>query len=480
MSERSIIRRRQQEDSRSALLSSLKVNKALDANAHWINKADNVRAKTFVGQELIKWRKQRAAKLAERQARLRVLLAEDEARYRVEIDNAAESSEERRNRLKARAQKLKQEREDRRKEFAEKMRVQQFRNTCDELRSNAGKNLLMECSRTRAQQIEEKRLNDSLTKSEDTHWMKIWNEEYTQKIEREVREAQAKKDLNRQTFSVIGKQIEERELAKELEAKRKAEQAQRRVEQLSSQTAQALTQQEAKHAAVKLRRAEIELETKAARERLQQLKLAEAQADKDFIATVLAREAAEKKKASGSAEAQQKDAASYLAYLADHKAREAQREKELEERRQVDLEKAFAKRQLKWEQEKLARENLLKQVYQIRQDQIAYKASQKTLKAAQDAQASANSISLGDPEANGNQPRLSKKAVADFLRKQIHEAEQRGTSRADKLAEARRAQAAEAEFQQKLQLEKEKDMADMATGRTVSHHPKKTANWWTH
>ena len=107
-------------------------------------------------------RQKRGMNLAERRLKLQQLVESENAKYEQEIIARTETPAARRTRLEMRAKQLREKRLEQRKQFCEAARLKQFREQCDELRSNHGKNLLMECARVRKRQIEEKNLQQQL------------------------------------------------------------------------------------------------------------------------------------------------------------------------------------------------------------------------------------------------------------------------------------------------------------------------------
>jgi len=136
--QRSIVQRRQQEDSRLALHQDIQHNSKLTHKASWEHKTsklitnnqiqNHARVKAQQSEQLLQARRQ---KLAE-------LLASDDQLYRQEIVSRQETSTQKAKRLILHARKLKEEREERRQRFAEEMREKQWRNGCDDLRTLDG------------------------------------------------------------------------------------------------------------------------------------------------------------------------------------------------------------------------------------------------------------------------------------------------------------------------------------------------------
>jgi len=167
-----------------------------------------------------------------RREKLKHLLQKEEEAYKLEIDNKIETAEQRRVRLETRAKMLREQRLKRREEFVQQQKLRQFRDSCDELRSNEGKNLLMECDRIRRKQMEEKNLEKSFHNKEEEKWLKIWEEELRAKQIREMKEQEEKKLLNLQTVSSLRSQLQEKENEKEMQKSMKQKEVEDRVQNL--------------------------------------------------------------------------------------------------------------------------------------------------------------------------------------------------------------------------------------------------------
>lgn len=96
--------------------------------------------------------------------RLRELLDSDAKAYKAELDALRESHTERRERLKLRAQEIRAAKEQQSRDFVEAQYRKQFRNSCDDLRKNEGRNVMIECEKHRREQLNLKYLHNELQK----------------------------------------------------------------------------------------------------------------------------------------------------------------------------------------------------------------------------------------------------------------------------------------------------------------------------
>ena len=175
--DRVIVRRRIEENKLAELQTAVQKNFHLGSVAKWEQSSSKLMTSKQKERERQEILKQKEINLNKRREKLRKLLAEEEKQFKIEIDSKIETPEQRRERLETKAKKLKKERIDRREKFVEKQRLKQFREQCDELRLNHGKNLTMECDRIRKQQMKEKGLAKEYEKTLDNQYLDIWREE---------------------------------------------------------------------------------------------------------------------------------------------------------------------------------------------------------------------------------------------------------------------------------------------------------------
>ena len=90
--------------------------------------------------------------------RLKELLKTDAKIYEAELDALRESPAERRQRLRERAQEIRNAKDKKTREFVDSMYRKQFRNSCDDLRNNEGKNVMLQCDKDRRENLRLKEL----------------------------------------------------------------------------------------------------------------------------------------------------------------------------------------------------------------------------------------------------------------------------------------------------------------------------------
>jgi len=447
----------------------------LDSIAKWEASATKVFANNKIAKSITQWKYNRQQNIEARRQSLKKLLADDAARYRKEIDMNTETTEQRKYRLMERANQLKEDRTNRRQNFANKMRNKQFRANCDDLRSNAGTNLLLECGRVRRQQVEERRLQEKFKKDEDKKWIGIWEDDYNAKLEREKLEQKTKMDLNTEIYAVIDEQVKERALMKQQMEKRKEGEAEFRKQQAERETARAVLAVEEELRLKELRREEAHKEMEESRRRKEKEIQEDAKMEQEILQRVLAEQQELQSAEAGKKAQVLGDIKAYMEYLERRKKEQEEKETYLEQLRQLDLEKQMAKQDQKWEKERKARENLLKEVYQERQEQVATKAAfakKKELERLEELKILEKNREMDRAdEERERSARLTKMAIQDYIRKQMRENElHKGSMREQVLLEDRVAREAEEKYQAMVQRELAKDLEAMKTGKAPA--------WW--
>jgi len=484
--DRVIVRRRIEENKLAAIQSAVQKNYHLGSIAKWEQssaKLMNHKAEERQNEELAK---QRKLDLEIRRSKLRQLLEMDAVIYKKEIDSKMETPAQRRARLEKQAKELRAKRIARREEFVAKQRLKQFREQCDELRLNNGRNLTMECDRIRKQQMKEKELAKEYEKGLDRHHLKIWQEELQKKIDRETRETEYKQNLNQSTAQGIRKQMAELEAQREKMKEFKLQETAERARKLQEAEQEKRLKEMEKSMTLKANREEIRQEYEEYQRRKKEEESKAAQEDYEFVQRVLAAEQADDAKKAEKHQGDKEQIQKYLAYLEGLKKREEENEKVLEALRLEQQEAQWAKREMTWKKEELARQQLLANVVDGRSDQIAYKKSLQSKGAAQNM---ADTKRLTEDfekfkleEKSKSEERLKhSKEIQAFLSKQIEEREQaKKDGHDDFMAFDVNAEKNAAEYERLLKQEKERDAKALAEGKSAHQYPRTTANWWTY
>ena len=484
--DRVIVRRRIEENKLAALQTAVQKNYHLGSIAKWEQSSSKLMNSKQQQREEQQLKKQKELDLEIRRAKLRKLLAEEEIEFKKEIDNKIETPQQRRDRLEKKAKKMRAERIERREKFVAQQRLKQFREQCDELRLNHGKNLTMECDKIRKQQIKEKELEKEYKKTLDNQYLDIWKQELQKKIDRETRESEYKRNLNNETAKAIKQQMdelnEERIKLKEL----KQNEINERVKKLKEAEEKSKIDEIQKMKELQLKRNEIKKEYLEYQERRQNEQEYEKKLDRDFIERVLNEEKAEDEQKANKQKENKEDIQNYLLYLKQLREKERENEKLLEKLRQNELEKEWNKREMKWKREELARKQLLQNVVDGRKDQIAYHESIKEKDSKKDVHETQKLLKeleiYKKEEAEKTENRLKyNREIQQFLKKQIDQKKQAEIDgHNDFLAFDVDAEKNNKIHQKLLKQETEKDRKALEDGKSTHHYPKTSANWWTY
>jgi len=484
--DRVIVRRRIEENKLAAIQSAVQKNYHLGSIAKWEQssaKLMNHKAEERQNEQVAK---QRKLDLEIRRSKLRQLLDLDAMIFKKEIDSKIETPAQRRARLEKQAKELRAKRIARREEFVAQQRLKQFREQCDELRLNNGRNLTMECDRIRKQQMREKELATQYEKGLDRHHLKIWKEELQKKIDRETREKAYKQTLNYSTAKGVRAQMAELEKQREMMKVHKQQEQVQRVLKIKENEHEKKRKDMESAMDLQAKRKEICLEYEEYQRRKKEEEARDAKEDKEFVQRVLAAEQADDAQKAEKHKGNKEDIQNYLAYLEALKMKEAENEKELEKLRQEQLEAAWSKRESKWKREELARQQLLANVVDGRGDQIAYKKNIMSKGAEHDRITTEKLVSdfkafkLEEKEKNEERLKYNKE-IQEFLNKQIKEKEkERADGHTEFMAFDVNAEKTAEEYKRLLKQEMEKDAQTLEDGKSTHQYPKTTANWWTY
>jgi len=481
-----IVRRRIEENKLAAIQSAVQKNYHLGSIAKWEQssaKLMNHKQEERQNKELAK---QRKLDLEIRRSKLRQLLDLDAMIFKKEIDSKIETPAQRRARLEKQAKELRAKRIARREEFVAKQRLKQFREQCDELRLNNGRNLTMECDRIRKQQMKERELATQYEKGLDRHHLKIWRDELQKKIDRETRETEYKQNLNYDTAAGIRKQMAELEEQRARLKLLKQQEQDQRVQKLKENEQEKRMKELEEATELQAKREEIRMEYEEYQKRKQDELANAAKEDREFVQRVLAAEQADDAQKAEKHKGNKEDIQNYLAYLEALRQKEAENEKELEKLRQEQLEAAWSKREMKWKREELARQQLLANVVDGRSDQIAYKKNMMSKGAVHDKITTERLVQdfqdFKLEEKTKNEERLKyNKEIQAFLHQQMKEKDQeRADGHKEFLAFDVNAEKTAEEYKRLLKQEMEKDAKTLEDGKSTHQYPKTTANWWTY
>ncbi|XP_066474118.1 cilia- and flagella-associated protein 53 [Tiliqua scincoides] len=315
----------------------------------------------------------------ERKERLRDLLEAEEKGYIAEMESLHETTEDRQNKMRVRAKLLRKQREEASQKLVAEKREQQFRQTCEQLRTQWSKKHLMEVCEDRLAQLALKEELKKQKAREEATFAALWEEDRLAKEKREDAEAQQRLRRNKDTLAMLNTQRAVAEAQREEERRLKAEEAklmeeERELMKLENERAELERQQ-------KLRECRDTLldSIKEKMRRLNEAKQEELALDMKILDHAL-QEALEdtegqRQRKKEILQEQQR----YRAYLAQQKEEEKRQEKEVDKLRKEEIEKMWARRSENERAMKEARSRLLKEVLDTRRLQIEEKLQRNAL-----------------------------------------------------------------------------------------------------
>ena len=317
------------------------------------------------------------AALADRRARLAEMLTREDEQYRQEFAGLSESATDRAKRLVKEARRLKSEREEKRRAFAETQLERQWQDACDDIRTIDSHFFKQHCNTEVVRQIEDKKVRREDAAAEKKRWADEWERERLKAVEKEDNKSLARGAALVENRRDLREQMEAAEALKAMEA---AELAQQKsiFNAILAMDARALQQ---KQIAEHERKRALQKETVAYNEQLQAEREAAYRAqrakDKADLWAKMEEYRTDTLREENKKAAQCRDILEFRAYLRKRKEEERKMELEMERLVQEDLDRSNAQRDLQWEKERLARDRLMKGVYETRAQQLEEKARVK-------------------------------------------------------------------------------------------------------
>ncbi|XP_040840937.1 cilia- and flagella-associated protein 53 [Ochotona curzoniae] len=313
----------------------------------------------------------------ERRNKLRELLAAEENEYFAEMQMKQETMEEKKDRMREKTRLLKEKKEKERQDFVAEKLEQQFRESCDELRSELFSDHQKKVCEERKAQVA---FNEELKRQklvEEQMFSKLWEEDRLAKERREASEARRQRELAENTRLGLKAQITG-VLAQRRMAQRQKEEEARLVEQERAQVKLENEQD-------KLRKQQKKQEMRAVLQKALEERIAfiqqEYREQQDLDEKLIHRalqdlqqEAEKKQQKKAETMREQKI---YLTYLAQQRKEDKAQEKELDRMLEEEAKKQLAQRDRQLRLEKEARKQLLQEVMCTRKLQLQEKLQRK-------------------------------------------------------------------------------------------------------
>jgi hypothetical protein len=317
------------------------------------------------------------ASLQDRRARLAAMLTAEDEQYRMEFAGLAESSADRAKRLVKEARRLKTEREDKRRAFAEEQLERQWKEGCDDLRTIDSSFFKQHCASEVQKQIEEKKGRRAHSEQEKQRWAAEWESERLKRVASEEHKSLARASALLENRRDLKQQLDEQEAHVAREAQNLAAEKAIFSKILEMDARAAHEKSIAEHE----RKRALQRDTVAYNEQLQAERAAayarQRAQDKADLHAKMEEYKEDTLRVENDKARQQADIVQFRAYLRRRKEEERRMELEMERLVQEDLDRSNLQRDVQWERERLAREKLMKGVYETRALQLSEKAADK-------------------------------------------------------------------------------------------------------
>lgn len=344
---------------------------AVNENAKWENRTHAMMQTQAVNAVARALKQKDQIHLQQRRAKLAMLLTQEDEQFREELASQSESSADRAKRLVKEARRLKAEREDKRRAFAEEQLERQWKEGCDDLRTIDSQFFKVHCNTEVLKQIDDKKLRKQDALTDKQRWAAEWESERLKKVAMEDTKQAKRHEALLDNRRDLKNQMDEQEAKKQADFQQL--QREKAIFQKILEMDAAASQEKAR---VELeRKRNLQKETVAYNEQLQAEREAayqrQREEDKRDLQQKMDEYREDTRRVENDKAAQRRDIIEFRAYLERRRAEERRMEKELERLVQEDLDRANLKRDMQWEKERLAREKLMKNVYEQRSEQLA-------------------------------------------------------------------------------------------------------------
>ncbi|XP_024436037.1 cilia- and flagella-associated protein 53 isoform X2 [Desmodus rotundus] len=313
----------------------------------------------------------------ERRNKLRELLASEENKYFTEMQSKEETIEERKDKMKEKIRLIKEKKEKERQDFVAEKLDQQFRERCEELRSELSCIHQKKVCEERQAQVEFNKELKRQKLAEEQMFSKLWEEDRLAKEKRDGDEARRQKELVENTRLGLNAQVTAIQ-AQRLAAQQQKEEEARLVENDKAQVKLEDEQDKLKKQKTKQEiRITLQKALQEKIERIQQEHRQEQDLDLKLVHRALQdlQEEADKKKQKR--EAIIREQKTYRQYLAQCREEENAQEKELDRILEEEKAKKLAEKDKQLKLEKEARKQLVNEVMCTRKLQVQEKLQRK-------------------------------------------------------------------------------------------------------
>jgi len=472
------VSRRREEERRAVFDDQVRINTQLKGVVNFENNAQQrVKSSALKGQ-VSALRQGMQVDLERRRSRLADLLRSEDAQYKVELDGLAETTSERRERMKARARELIRRREEEARAHVLEAKTRQFRDSCDAFREHDSRALLEACTESRNEAVQYKRKEQQRRMEEDARYHQHMLELKGKQDRQAEMEQERQQEIRQQMLQTLEMQCAELEAQRQAIRNEQAADAQRLLDQAEADLIKAKQKEKEK----KEEYARKNIEMNESNERIQRMRASKKAADEAedlrLLNAALARERDEAERELRHKQRVQQEALDYKQQLEELMIKEAEDDSAAEAIRQAAQDKEWKKREDLWKAEAAARAALLEDVMKGRKQQIEWQRElrrQEQMTAVEERDAM--TYELADHEEKERVRRMQEKAMLNAHQRSLLEqvAEKERRVELEQLQEKMEYQAslrAEAEYQAMLKSE-------MTKPPVLGRHNIKASQWYT-
>jgi len=368
-----IMQRRQQEDTLRSRAQAAEELRVFDIKCKWEQTTDGKIKATSIKRRVDELLQERKFRLRERQLKLRAQLEEEEKRYIEEIAMLVETPLEREAKMRDRLRQLKDARETERAEIAGEKLEKHFLSNCEQLRTLRSKQETHIINTHRSEQLRVKQTLQEREKETEKLYAELWDQDRQAKDKRAADEEALRRARNMEQSAVLSKQMAAIEENRLWQARLREEEEKARLEEAS---ALADAERRDQQIFAENRRKQINQMARFNRalQREQQKRMEEEQAlDQRVVLAALQAHEQEQSEHLQKKDKWANEARSYLKYLADQRAAQAQLQVELDRLLDGEAEKMWKRRTDQWDAERDARAALMAEVLETRKLQVQAK-----------------------------------------------------------------------------------------------------------
>ena len=459
----------QQRRNRETFLDGMNQHLAADyklrQKATWEQKTAEVVAVNNVKQKVAEIKAERARELDQRRARLAELLMSEEEQYRQEYIARQETPEDIRRRMAERLQTLREARLKEREADVKRRLDQRWKESADELRLQDGQLSAQHTRLEQERQMWEKQQKSKQEQEESMLFDELWRREYIRRGEAEAEDLRKKEELNQSRLTQLNWQRDMRADQRAAEQNlSEAEKAMLRQEWEKERLRESELQEERRRMILQTNR-DILTQNESIIQQKQLEIERERETDKRLIEAALAREQQAFELEKQQRLQQRLEAKATQQFVSDKSRKEAEFDKMIERAAKEENDRQWERAEAKWQAQEGARIALLRDVYEARAREIDAKRvrelEEKKREIAEKERIESEVRKAEEVDEMRKQAlRMTKVSHQEDVKWQITDKErQKQQEVQDEMYEVRAMKLAELEYKRKIEEERKKGKA---------------------